>query len=413
MNRKKLWSMITVPGLAVMGLLLLFLLLGQSTADATRSERTATLNIRSPSASFTISGTVTCEGTGPISDVEVFVWNREKGSGAVSDTTNVSGYYSVILDDGNYDLIFNPPCGSECASKAHKGITGPPDLTLNTVLSPGHSVSGTVYATDGNTPVADVSIYAFNHDTADGFGLPLTDDDGHYCIGLVDGPYNLAFTPPPCRGLGPTTTVTSVTQDVTHDVTLPPGFTVAGCITDGIGSPVPGVQIYARECCTCTGYGFSPSSANGYYTGTLPLGTFGIQFLPPAGRGLGPTTITDVISTTAGCPNTGLDVTLPEGFTVSGQVTCQREPVKNVFVYADPVGPSPDGYCLDGVGVYTMDDGSYRLPVVSDTYDIKFDPPQATGLNELVITGLQIITDTILDIDLCPRVLLPIIVNNW
>jgi hypothetical protein len=351
---------------------------------------------------FTVSGTVTCEGTGPISDVEVFVWNRETSSGFTGDFTDSSGTYSVTLEEGNYDLIFNPLCGSGCASQSLKGITVPPNQIRNITLTIGHSISGTVFATDGTTPVSNVAIYAFNRNTAEGFGLPLTNADGHYCIGLVTGTYELGFTPPPCLGLGPKTEIIAVTKDMTRNIALPPGFTVAGRITDEASNPVPGVQIYARECYTWTGYGFSPSNVSGYYTGTLPIGTFGIQFLPLAGLGLGPKIITDVTSTTAGCPNTSLNVTLPEGFAVSGKITCRGEPVKNVFVYADPAGPSPDCYGLDGVGLYTVDDGSYRLPVVPGTYDIKLDPPPATEFETVVISDVQVITDTALNFNLCP-----------
>lgn len=411
MNERKLWELIAALGLAVTSLLLMFLLLGRSTVGAT-SEGAGTIpDIRTQGASFTVSGTVTCAVTGPISDVEVFVWNRDKGTGSIGDITDISGTYSVTMTEGSYDLIFNPPCGSECASKARKGITGPPDLTLNVVLSAGHSVSGTVYATGTLQTISNTAIYAFNRDTADGFGLPPTDPNGRYCIGLITGTYDLGFSPPPCIGLGPKTEVITVTQDMTLNVILPLGFTVTGRVTDGAGDPVSGTQIYARQCYTWTGYGFSPSNVNGYYTGTLPLGTFGIQFLPPAGRGLGPQTVTDVVSTTAGCPNTNLNVTLPAGLTVSGRVTCQGEPVKNVFVYADPAGPPPDCYGLDGVGVYTVDDGSYELPVVPGTYDIEFIPPQATGFKTIVISAVQVVTDISSNVDFCP-VYLPIVMKG-
>jgi hypothetical protein len=400
MNKRKLWKLMAALGLAVTSLLLLFLLLGQITVGAAPGEKVTIADARSSSASFTVSGTVTCEGTGPISDVEVFAWNRDKGGGEVDDITDSSGYYSVTLEAGNYDLIFNPPCGSECASKAHKGITGPPDLTLNVVLSPGHSVSGTVFATDGTTPVDDVSIYAFNHDTADGFGLPLTKAGGHYCIGLVEGPYDLGFTPPPCLGLGPKTVSISVTQDMITDVILPPGFTVAGCITDGIDNPVPGVQIYAYDP-NIRGFGFAPSDESGCYSGTLPLGTFDFQFIPPQGSGLGSITVVDIVSETADCPNTWLPITLPTGFTVSGKVTCQGGQIKNVFVYADPVGEPAPGDHLVGWGVYTVDDGSYGLSLVSGTYSLEFVPPPATGLDTKEITNFHLITDTMLNVNLC------------
>jgi hypothetical protein len=257
-----------------------------------------------------------------------------------------------------------------------------------------------VFATDGTTPVDDVSIYAFNHDTADGFGLPLTKAGGHYCIGLVEGPYDLGFTPPPCLGLGPKTVPISVTQDMITDVILPPGFTVAGCITDGIDNPVPGVQIYAYDP-NIRGFGFAPSDESGCYSGTLPLGTFDFQFIPPQGSGLGSITVVDIVSETADCPNTWLPITLPTGFTVSGKVTCQGGQIKNVFVYADPVGEPAPGDDLIGWGVYTVDDGSYGLSLVSGTYSLEFVPPPATGLDTKEITNFHLITDTMLNVNLC------------
>jgi len=412
MNKRKSWSLIVAPGLAALGLLLAFVVLGWGIAGAAPHSASPPPDTLAQSDSFTVSGTVTCEGVGTLSEVEVFVWDREEGpAGFVGDVTDGSGYYSVTLEDGNYDLIFHPLCGeSGCASNAYKGVTGPADSTLNVVLSTGHTISGTV--TDGTNGVEGVSIYAFNHNTADGFGLPLTDDGGHYCIGLIKGTYDLGFSPPPCQGLGPKTMVVTLSQDMPLDVPLPPGFTVAGRVTDGAGGPVSGVQIYARECYTLTGYGFSPSNIGGYFTGTLPLGTYGIQFLPPADQGFGPKTITDVVSASESCPNASLDVVLPVGVTLSGQISCQRQPVKNVFVYADPVGPSPDCYGLDGVGVYSVDDGSFALPLIPGTYDIRLDPPPATGLNELVFTDVQILNGKYLTVDLCPFIYLPIVMKG-
>ena len=118
MNQRKLWTLIAGPGLAAMALLAVFLLLGRSTVSATPDADDAVHDLRSPDATFTVSGTVTCEATGPISDVEVFAWNRDKGTGLVGDTTDSSGHYSVTLEEGNYDLIFNPPCGGGCEPEA-------------------------------------------------------------------------------------------------------------------------------------------------------------------------------------------------------------------------------------------------------------------------------------------------------
>jgi len=396
-------TVVAVPGLAVMGLLFLFLLLGRSTVNATPDVDNAITDLRSQNAAFTVSGTVTCEATGLISDVEVYAWNRDRGTGFVGDVTDISGTYSVTLEESSYDLIFNPPCGSECASRSLKGVTGPPDLTLDVVLLSGHSVSGTVFDVNGSIPISNVEIYAFNYGTADGFGLPPTDANGHYCIGLVEGHYDLGFTPPPCLGLGPTGKSVTVTQDITLNVVLTSGFTMAGCVTKGIGDPVSGVQIYAYDP-EIRGFGFSPTDESGCYTGTLPLGTFDIQFIPPGGQGLGSVTVVDVISETANCPNTPLPITLPAGPTISGRGTCQGEPVKNVFVYADPEGGVAPGDNLVGWGLYTVDDGSYELPVVPGIYDVEFVPPPATGFDTMVVNNVQVFTDTVLNVDFCAPV---------
>ena len=94
-NQKHVWNLITVPGLAIASLLLAFFWLGQSTVGAKPSNQ--------PGSNFTISGTVTSLTSGSVlSDVEVFVWNRDQGSGFVGDTTDISGTYEMTLATGNY-----------------------------------------------------------------------------------------------------------------------------------------------------------------------------------------------------------------------------------------------------------------------------------------------------------------------
>ena len=404
-NQKHVWNLITVPGLAIASLLLAFFWLGQSTVGAKPSNQ--------PGSNFTISGTVTSLTSGSVlSDVEVFVWNRDQGSGFVGDTTDISGTYEMTLATGNYDLSFNPPAGSGYASSSYKGLVGPPDITLNIALTDGYTISGTVYAGSTLSTVGNTAIYAYNRNTADGLGLPPTNSGGHYSIGLVAGAYDLSFTPPACTNprLGPRTDIITVTQNMVHDVFLPPGFTVAGCISDGSSNPVSGVQIYAYDPLV-GGFGFAPSNASGCYTGTLPLGAFDIQFIPPAGRGLGPLTVIDAISQTTSCPNTSLPITLLPGVTISGTVTC-RQPLKNVFVYADPAGPPVPGNDLPGWGLYTVEDGSYQLPVVPGVYTFTFVPPAMTCFETKIITNIQVSTDTLLNVNLCP-IYMPIVVKNY
>jgi hypothetical protein len=406
MNVRKWWTLIVACGLAVASVLVLSLLLGRNAAGASADGGDAAPRVRLRAATFTISGTVINAATQPISGVVVYAWNRHVGSGSVGDTTDSGGHYRVTLGAGNYELNFTPPCGSGYASQSHKGIVGPPDQTHNVVLSSGYTVSGTVFASDGITPVGNVAIYAYNRETADGFGLPPTDNHGHFCIGLEPGTYELSFTPPPCLGLGPTTVVITINQDTNLNIILRPGFTMGGRVTNPSGGAVPGVQVYAQDP-HIGGFGFAPTNEAGRYTGTLPLtgtpptGTYDVQFLPPPGLGLGSVTVIDVVSTTAHCPNATRSITLPAGFTLSGTVRCNSARLKNVFVYAEPAGPHDPSTSLPGYGAYTVDDGSYGLPLVSGTYTVTFTPPPAAGLNAKAFTATEIVTDTVLDVNFC------------
>jgi hypothetical protein len=410
MTDKQVQRLIAAPALAVMLLLFTFHLLGYASAGAAPDGGLADMALIQATTSFTIYGKVISAPNGPgIPGVDVFAWNRREGAGAVSAATLADGAYTLTLAAGDYDLIFNPPCGSGFASQSYKGITGPPDLPLTVPLTIGYTISGTVYATGTLSPVSRTVIYAHNKDTAQGFGLPPANDAGKYCIGLMKGRYDLGFTPPPCLGLGPRTYPITVPEQVISDVILPPGFSVAGCINDRAANLISGVQVYAFDPTPgIGGFGFAPTNETGCYSGTLPSGVFDFQFIPPPWLDLGSVTITDVVSTTAGCPNTSLPITLPPGFTVYGRTVCRGEPVKNVFVFADPVGdPAPGGW-----GLFSVDDGSYALPLVSDTYEFKFIPPQATKLYTVVITSIDVNTDTMVNADFCP-IYLPVVFKNY
>ncbi len=401
MRDRMLWQLAGGPGLAITMFLLAFFCLGWNVTRATPVHGSPPLDLPLTGGSFTISGVVRCETTGlELPGVDVFLWNRDQGAGFSAGLTDASGFYTVTEEVGDYDLIFNPPCGSNCASHSLKGIGGPINFTYHVTLSTGLSLSGTVFGTDEATPISNTAIYAFNLDTADGFGLPPTDVNGQYCLGLAGGRYEITFTPPGCQNLGPATHLVTLSQNSTLAASLPPGFTVAGCISAPAGGPAAGVQIYAFDPAS-RGFGFSPSEAGGCYTGTLPLGTFDFQFIPPPHLGAGCFTVVNVTSQTVGCPNTALPITLPAGYTLSGRVACQGKPIKNVFVFADPEGAPAPGDDLGGCGLYTVDDGSYELPLPPGTYDISFVPPRTTGFNEKKVTGVQVITDTRLNFDFC------------
>jgi hypothetical protein len=181
MNKCKLWMLITGPWLAVTGLLLVFLLLGRSTAGAKPGGVDAVPEIRSPGGTFMVSGTVTCQATGPMSDVEVFAWNRDKGSGFVSDVTDSSGAYHVTLEEGTYVLTFTPPVVTGLNAKAFTTtqIVSDTALDVNFCVCSGVWVTETVDSVGnvgGSTSLALAPAYPYTphisyHDATSGNAL--------------------------------------------------------------------------------------------------------------------------------------------------------------------------------------------------------------------------------------------------
>jgi hypothetical protein len=118
MNKKKLWKLMAMLGLAVTSLLLLFLLLGQITVGAAPGENVTIADVRSASASFTASGTATSEATGLNFCVCSRVWVSETvdSAGDVGLSTSLAleptyPYtphisYRKIITDQDYDLKY-------------------------------------------------------------------------------------------------------------------------------------------------------------------------------------------------------------------------------------------------------------------------------------------------------------------
>jgi len=118
MNKRMWWALIAGPGMAMVSLVLVFLVLGRSTAEATPGRMGTAPDLQPQTATFTVSGTVICQATGPLSGVEVYAWNQGTGLGDVKDVTDSSGAYRVTLEEGNYRLEFTPPPAAELNARA-------------------------------------------------------------------------------------------------------------------------------------------------------------------------------------------------------------------------------------------------------------------------------------------------------
>jgi len=161
----------------------------------------------------TISGTVTdASGTSPLSNISVEVY-LATGSGwnfSSSQQTDINGQYQIqtTLGAGNYVVRFSDPAGNYLeqfynqassfftASNIFVSILGEVS-GINAFMDAVSSISGTVSAPEGGTPLENIYVTAFR---LNGFdweeaGDALSDSNGDYAIGgLSPGNYRVKFT---------------------------------------------------------------------------------------------------------------------------------------------------------------------------------------------------------------------------
>ncbi len=407
---KKILFVLIASGLGIS--LTFFMLLNQTNAKISiqANDAIACNSPISATSVLTLTGQIiSSEFLTPVNEVQVFVTDPISANDktCLSDS---SGHYTITMDATNpYDVAYNPPAGSQLAAQSKTGISGAGLITQDISLEAGYSITGITKRITNGLPVKNVGIYAHNLDTGVGFGLPSSDINGVYTISLKSSSWEITYIPESLSGLGPTRTQTiTLTADIVQDAFLPAGVTVYGQVKNLAGEGVSGVSIFARMedgDQEGKGYGFPDSKPGGWYTGTLPTGTFDIQFLPPIGQGLGSAVITDQMPLTS---THNLPVTLPAGVTLSGTVACTTT-LEGVFVFVDPVIDIP-GDDMGGWGTFSDSQGKFGLPVVTGTYRIEFKPPPVAQLPTIEITK-NIQADTFLLFDFCP-LYLPVILKN-
>ncbi|MFQ5435128.1 MAG: hypothetical protein ACE5FD_09660, partial [Anaerolineae bacterium] len=220
---------------------------------------------------------------------------------------------------------------------------------------------------------------------------------GHYAIVLEPGTWELTFNPPPFQGysqrhLAP---IELTTNPVPLDITLPAGFTIHGTISNPDGTVAANVEIYAQAPSETTGHGFTPSGAEGLYAGSVPSGTFEIQYLPPPFSGAGSTVVTDI----SGPPDREVNVLLPAGHTVYGSVSKCGAGIANAFIFAAPHSSIITGHFFGGWGRFAGSDGSYGIALQPALYTIIVVPPPMTGLDNIELPGIRLSADTNLDFE--------------
>ncbi|MCA9935494.1 MAG: carboxypeptidase regulatory-like domain-containing protein, partial [Anaerolineales bacterium] len=356
-----------------------------------------------------ITGRVLDNDTGlPIANVNVGASEYDNGQFGYGAWTDPNGYYTITgMLDAEYrvsvDSSYGLPLGYARQFYDHQpyhhladrvpvslggGITN-----INFDLLPGGAFSGTVYADDGVTPLANINV-----DTADGGYGTCTDENGRYYMNglpfgdhkiIAGGGWNWCLNQNSdyIREYYPETidpnAATIFTLDADHllytdiDFTLSTGGSITGHVTDASsGDPLEGVRVNVREFASDNYVSEGYSDASGVYTVTglfdgdfrvavddtdsIPDG-YAFQYY----QGALDWNLATPVNVSGSGTTGGIDFPLEPGGIITGQVVDQNTglPIANtkVDVNADNWGW---GTCTDDNGYYVhraLPYGDYRV----------------------------------------------------
>ena len=350
-----------------------------------------------------ISGTVIAEGVGPLSGicVNAFVPNAPGGGGA---STGADGKYTISgLAAGGYDVEFSIGCGNpdnygqqwysnQFSHQTANLVTvtdGTDTGSIDAIMQPGGSISGTVTIAGGGGPLAGICATVSE---PDGFGIRNqgTDADGKYTItGLTAGNYLVNFSSNGgCPGGIPSNYAsqwydTKASQNTADTVSVSAGSdtgsinaamqlggSISGTVTAG-GSPLAGICVNLSQPGGGFGFGNVGTGADGKYTITgLAAGDYLVSFSSngfcPAGVQSNyatqwwdnqPTQETaNTVSVSAGADTGSINAAMQPGGSISGTVSAAGGgPLSGICVGVSEL----DGFGITGTG--TGADGTYTI----------------------------------------------------
>lgn len=261
---------------------------------------------------WTLSGTVFGNGT-PMPNAGVKLFLASDGSTVGQTATNGSGYYSLTVDDGTYNLLVEPPSGA--AGYGNSPVSGiviaGTNITQNEALVTGAStLSGVVKLPDG-TPVGGLDVSLQNQANGIVVGSMRTGSDGVYSFAVVPGNYKyylngyewtaMQFPGSPYHlGIYNFSPISVVTGSTTKDLILPLAR-LSGKTTDSNGVAVgdvgfnidtSGSKIDGSSYQVQTHSAYTKSDASGNYSMTLFDGfKYAITIVPSTGSGFAQTTL--------------------------------------------------------------------------------------------------------------------------
>jgi len=308
----------------------------------------------------------------------------------VNDNTDVLGFYAISVPVGDYDVRFKPPTGAAFVAVEVRGVrVDGASMTLNQILQAGWFVTGRVI--DENVvPINPLDLDVI--DLADGNVMFVDNDNtdllGNFSIVLPTGQFDIEFEPAAGTLYVPLEVSGVVVNGTTPlgDITLPFGVRLSGVVVDSLLLPVGQVKVKTID--PVTGLEVfnirNTTDITGAYELVVAPGSYDLQLIPQRGSVWLPRQVGGVLMT---ADTTLPDLPLDSGALISGTVI-------------DGSGNPADAVDLDFVSSWTGHarftptdntdaNGQFAIAVPPGTYDIRFDPPPATGLapGEMIAFG--------------------------
>ena len=336
-----------------------------------------------------ISGIARDDGGTAVSSVVVVAEDAATHAEVASDTSDGTGFYSLAVPAGTYDVKATPPSGG---TVTYAGIAAAADVALDILFVPTELVtfSGRLLDRDGD-PVPNQSVYL----KQDPFGKTGTSDDsGNFSIMVPPGEYSLEvisglFIVPPnvpsSYQLTASGTI-NLTGDTSMDITLNEVY-LTGRVQSSTGTPVPDVQLFVSGSTSFGSFSgtfssFSTSDASGNFAAVVFPSSLDIEATPPDASAYTKTKVTGLSVTS----DTSRTITLNNAINFSGMLLDRDgDPVPNQTVHLEKADFVNSGNTNEaGAFSFKVVPGSYTLEITNGLF---LGAPNAPASFSLVKAG--------------------------
>lgn len=332
----------------------------------------------------TISGRVVDErGVGVAGvDLDFFVVGTGKEEKPGNDITDAAGNYSTTVKPEIYNVTYRAPAGVRLAGHLQPSVNLNTNQSVNVTLKDAVFVSGRVVRQDTGEVLPGTDLDFTDLASGQKIFTPYdnTGADGRYTVPVPKGVYEVAFNgpepvlptdPPQMASLALKEVSVAPGRDVAlPQVSLPRGYHVTGELQNDKGDLLASVDLDFYEDATGrkTFTKADNTDARGRYDVIVPVGTYTLEFDPPAGAFEAAKVRTNVVVTAAGAA-LGIDV-LPEAPALSGLV---KDPDGNVLrrVRLDFTRTST-GAAVHTANNWTDATGRYAVRILGGTYNVRY-----------------------------------------